>query len=247
MQKKSKLIWLLGVLFGTVLQANPVSLLPIKIDLHDESKLQRGAKMYMNFCSGCHSLRYLRYNRMAQDIGLTTFNGEIDKDLLTNNLIFTSAKIYDPIQIAMPETDARQWFGVLPPDLSLTARSRGAAWIYTYLKSFYEDPKRPFGTNNLLIPEVAMPNVLEPLIGRIIFQKENKLKEQQSHLVLIEPGQMSLDEFDSNLVDLVTFLSYTAEPAKLIRYQIGMIVLLFLIVFWLVAYQLKRLYWKKIH
>nr|WP_231862014.1 cytochrome c1 [Legionella hackeliae] len=225
-----------------------IEMLPVNIDVRDSAKLQRGARIYMNYCSGCHSLRFMRYNRMAEDLGLTTFTGEIDRDLLFNNLVFTTAKIHDPIQISMAATDALQWFGIVPPDLSLTARERGPEWIYTYLKSFYEDKKRPFGTNNLLIPDVAMPNILEPLLGRVIAVREKtNPKSPIAHLLLIEPGEMNPREFDSMLEDLVTFLTYVAEPVKLIRYRLGVIVIVFLCIFFLVAYQLKRVYWKKIH
>ncbi|WED42467.1 cytochrome c1 [Legionella cardiaca] len=249
MSKRQIGCFLLGLLVASFVHAaNNVALLPVNIDLHDSAKLQRGARIFMNYCSGCHALRYMRYNQMATDLGLTTFDGEIDKDLLFNNLVFTSAKIHDPIQISMPEKDARQWFGIVPPDLSLTARERGPAWIFTYLKSFYEDKSRPFGTNNLLIPDVAMPNILEPLIGRVIGITEGQgPKPHVSHLVLVEKGEMGIQQFDSTLEDLVTFLAYVAEPAKLVRFRIGVGVIIFLCIFWLVAYQLKRVYWKRIH
>lgn len=225
-----------------------VEMRSVDIDIQDETKLQRGAKVFMNYCSGCHSLRYMRYNRMATDLGLTTFAGDIDQDLLFDNLIFTSAKIEDPIEIAMPEASARQWFGIAPPDLSLTARERGPNWIYTYLKSFYVDKTRPFGTNNLLIPDVAMPNILEPLSGRVIAVREGpNAKSPISHLVLIQKGEMNQQEFDSTLEDLVAFLTYVAEPAKLVRFRIGVVVLVFLFIFLFVAYQLKKAYWKQIH
>ena len=127
---------------------------------YSKTHLQRGAKLYMNYCSGCHSLKYLRYSTMAKGLGLTTFDGQIDKPLLQDNLIFTTLPVHSPIEIAMSEEDAVQWFGIKPPDLSLIARARGTAWIYTYLKSFYADNTRPFGSNNMLVPDVAMPNVL---------------------------------------------------------------------------------------
>lgn len=189
----------------------------LNIDPSDRAKLQRGARIFMNYCSGCHSLRYLRYNRMAEDLGLITPDGQLDRALLINNLVFTSAKISDPIQIAMPSSDAREWFGMVPPDLSLTARERGAKWIYTYLNSFYIDKSRPFGANNLLVPEVAMPNVLAPL------QVE---------------GAMSQQQFEHTLEDLVTFLVYVGEPVQLVRYRMGLKVLAFLILILLVAYPL---------
>ncbi len=228
--------------------ANDQRLLPIKIDLHDTARLQRGAKIFMNYCSGCHSLRYMRYNRMARDLGLTTFTGEIDTALLKNNLIFTTAQIQDPIQISMPPTDARQWFGRIPPDLSLSARERGAAWIYTYLKSFYVDEKRPFGANNRLVPDVSMPNILSPLQGKVIALEapQSTNNHLPSAIVLVAPGEMTEQAFDSTLNDLVTFLVYVAEPVQLIRYRIGMWVLLFLLVLLVFAYRLKRSYWRRV-
>jgi ubiquinol-cytochrome c reductase cytochrome c1 subunit len=198
------------------------ALLPVKVDLQDPAKLQRGAKFFMDYCSGCHSLRYLRYNRMAKDLKLTAFTGEIEENFLANNLIYTRAKISDPIRVSIPATDARQWFGVVPPDLSLTARERGANWIYTYLKSFYPDNSRPFGTNNLLVPQVAMPNVIAPL------------------------RDMEQAQLDQLLADLTTFLVYVAEPVKLIRYRIGLGVIGFLSIFLLSVYQLKKIYWRSL-
>lgn len=225
-----------------------VSLLPVKVDVHDKASLQRGAKIFMNYCSGCHSLKYLRYNRMAHDLGLTTFDGEIDTDLLVNNLVFTRAPIYDPIRISMPPEDAQQWFGKIPPDLSLAARERGASWLFTYLKGFYADKSRPFGANNILIPGVAMPNVLEPLIGKVaaVENKDAAGNTFLSHLVLIEKGELTEAQFDSTVTDLVNFLVYTAEPAQLLRYHIGYFVLLFLAVFLILVYALKRYYWQKL-
>ena len=228
--------------------ADGENLLPVTIDVSDTAALQRGAKMFMNYCSGCHSLRYLRYNHMAKDLGLTTFSGDIDKDLLFNNLVFTTAKLHEPIQNSMPATDALQWFGRVPPDLSLSARERGSAWIYTYLKSFYADKKRPFGANNILVPDVAMPNILAPLGGEVIAEQQSKNSDHQlpPRLILIEKGEMSQQQFDSTLKDLVTFLVYVAEPVKLIRYKIGVFVILFLCIFTLVAYQLKKMVWRDI-
>ena len=130
------------------------SAIPLKsviIDIKDKESLQRGAQLFMNYCSGCHSLKYMRYNRMAEDLGLTTFDGQVDEDLLKNNLIFTQAVIYDPIQIAMLPEDAKQWFGMVPPDLSLSARDRGPQWLFNYLQGFYSDDSRPFGVNNIMI------------------------------------------------------------------------------------------------
>lgn len=225
-----------------------IDLLPVTVDLSDQSSLQRGAKIFMNYCSGCHSLRYLRYNQMATDLGLTTFDGEIDNDLLINNLIFTKAAIHDPIEISLPSADARQWFGVLPPDLSLSARKRGARWLYTYLKSFYVDENRPFGSNNLLIPEVAMPNVFAPLMGKmaLIPYPNAQLAPDMGRLIKVEEGEMSEQAFNNTLQDLVTFLVYVGEPAKLTRYHIGYFVILFLCLLLVVVYQLKKTYWRSL-
>lgn len=232
------------LLFTLEAHAVETPLLTLNVDTSNQESLQRGAKMYMNYCSGCHSLRYMRYNRMANDLGLTTFTGEVDVDLLRNNLIFTRAKIVEPIQISMPEVDARQWFGRLPPDLSLTARERSPAWIYTYLKSFYADGNRPFGANNLLVPDLSMPNILAPLSGIMIL--EHPLSDKAT-LMLSQVGYMSEEEFNQSLEDLVTFLTYVAEPAKAARYKMGLIVLPFLFIFLILVYLLKRNYWKKLH
>ena len=242
-------VYLIIVVSWVGVAAADVALLPVDIDVQDRAKLQRGAQFFMNYCSGCHSLRYMRYNRMANDLGLTTFAGEIDKDLLVNNLIFTKAEVQDPIQISMPEADARQWFGRLPPDLSLSAREHGSAWLYTYLKSFYADKKRPFGANNRLVPDVAMPNILAPLQGVVMAGQGSPHLNNRflTQLVLVEQGKMSPAQFDSALQDLVTFLVYVAEPAKLVRYHIGFIVLGFLCVFAMVSYQLKKCYWRDVH
>ena len=248
MNKFMPYVMIVAALWGQIAVAD-VELLPIVIDVQDKEKLQRGARVFMNYCSGCHSLRYMRYNRMAKDLGLTTFTGDLDTDLLINNLIFTSAKIPDPIENSMPANDARQWFGKVPPDLSLSARERGPEWLYTYLKSFYVDTNRPFGANNALVPDVSMPNILAPLEGEVIVEQQggNLNHQLPLHFVLVEQGEMSPQQFDSTLQDLVTFLVYVAEPVQLIRYRIGVVVILFLSLFLMVAYQLKKFYWRDVH
>lgn len=248
MMLKQALIFLTGMLLVTMALAstvNAVALMPVKIDWQDKAALQRGAKLFMNYCSGCHSLQYMRYNRMARDLGLTTFDGEIDTGLLQSNLIFTLAKLYDPVEISMPATDARQWFGIVPPDLSLIARKRSPSWLYTYLHSFYDDDSRPFGVNNLLFPDVAMPNVLAPLAGTRIAIRDRQGKNAAiTHLVRLNDGKMTEQEFDRSVLDLVTFLAYVGEPMTLERQRIGKFVLAYLAVFLLLVYLLKRLYWK---
>lgn len=241
---------ILSIAILTAPQANSVDnveLLPVKIDLSDKEKLQRGARLFMNYCSGCHSLRYMRYNRMATDLGLTTFDGQLDEGLLVNNLIFTHATVHDPIEISMPPTDARQWFGVVPPDLSLVARKRGEKWLYTYLNSFYEDKSRPFGSNNLLIPNVAMPNVLAPLVGRVIAVRSGTQGSDLSvkYLLNMGGGEMTPQEFANAMQELVSFLVYVGEPVKLVRYRAGGFVMAYLFVFLFIIYRLKKNYWKK--
>lgn len=242
----------LGILLASLLNIvsyadSNIELLSVNVDIRDPARLQRGARLFMNYCSGCHALRYLRYNVMAKDLQLTSFTGELDTELLSSNLIFTTAKPQDPIQIALPKADARQWFGVEPPDLSLTARERGPAWIYTYLKSFYVDATRPFGSNNLVVPNVAMPNVLEPLRGQVVPVYKDKGKDKKAsieYLFVAKSGEMDEQQFNSSMEDLVSFLTYVAEPAKLVRYRIGVGVLIFLSILLLLAYQMKKLYWK---
>jgi ubiquinol-cytochrome c reductase cytochrome c1 subunit len=250
MMLKPSLLFFVALFGATLAHADlggEVPLLPVTIDLKDKQALQRGAKYYMNYCSGCHSLKYMRYNRMAKDLGIIKFDGDIDTDLLENNLIFTHAKEYDPIEISMPATDARQWFGVEPPDLTLVTRKRGVSWVYTYLQSFYEDKTRPFGSNNLLIPGVAMPNVLAPLAGkRIAIRDGNIASSPISHLVLLGGGSMHALEFENMVKDLVTFLAYVGEPMRLERQHMGVFVLAFLFVLLLLVYSLKKIYWKRL-
>ena len=240
MNKKTKLFFVcLNLIFTMqIALANEIPVQSISIDITNKPRLQRGAKLFMNYCSGCHSLKYMHYNQMAKDLGLT--EGKVEKKLI-NNLIFTKAILYDPIAIAMPPEDAKRWFGVVPPDLSLSARERGAVWLYNYLKSFYSDNARLFGVNNLLVPNVAMPNVLEPLMGQMILVSNN-----ESSLLLVKHGEMPPIQMDSALQDLVTFLVYVAEPAQLIRYRLGIFVLIFLCIMFIAAYLLNRVYWRRL-
>lgn len=247
---------LLLCLFSVSLYATELPLDRANIDISDQATLQRGAKVYMNYCAACHSLRYMRYSKMANDLGLVTDEGNIDTDLLFNNLVFTQSKVGEPIINAMSKTDARQWFGVAVPDLSLIARVRGADWLYTYLTSFYRDDARPFGSNNRLFPDVAMPNILEPLQGEQIavyavrsFDFNGHKKEQKviSHLQTLGGGEMSSHQFKSAVNDVVNFLVYVAEPDQLQRQAMGVWVLIFLGILLVLAIALKRIYWRKIH
>jgi ubiquinol-cytochrome c reductase cytochrome c1 subunit len=210
------------------------------IDVSDNASLQRGAKYFVNYCTGCHSLKFQRYNRLVKDLGLTA-------DEVKGNLMFTTDNIGDTMNIAMDPQDAEKWFGVTPPDLSVTARARGVDWIYTYLRSFYADEKRPFGVNNTVFPDVGMPNVLWQLQG----SQKAVVTEVDGHKVtkleMVKPGSMSAEEFDGVARDLTAFLSYVGEPAQLKRQAMGKWVLLFIGIFFIFAYLLKKEYWKDIH
>ena len=210
----------------------------IFIDVENKARLQRGAQLFINYCSGCHSLKYLRYNRMAEDLGITNEDGSINENSFKKNLIFTKTSISSPILTSMSSADAKQWFGVAPPDLSLSARSRGPLWIYNYLHAFYQDDSRPFGTNNVLLQNTAMPDIFSPLIGKKVYLSMNS--STGSHLFLIEDGLMTQEQFDNAVLDLVSFLVYAGEPSRLMRYKIGVFVLLYLFVFLVIAYNFRR-------
>jgi len=226
-----------------------------RIDLTDHASLQRGARLYMNYCSGCHSLQYMRFKRLAKDIGIVDAEGQVDEDLVLKNLIFTDANIGDPLTIAMPKANAKEWFGKAPPDLTLEARVRGADWIYSYLRSFYKDPNRPWGVNNWVFKDVAMPNVLAGLQGEqvpyyrtetIIFDGEKTEVKVIDHLQQLTDGLMTPHQFDAAVNDLVNFLVYVAEPIQTTRKRVGVWVILFLTVFAALAYALKKEFWKDV-
>ncbi len=217
------------------------------IDLADQTSLQRGAKLFVNYCMGCHSAHFQRYNRMARDIGLT------DKQVL-ENLIFTAGtKVGDTMQNAMPKVEAKQWFGAAPPDLSVIARARGADYLYTYLRTFYMDDSRPWGVNNAVFPAVGMPHVLWELQGwmKPVFEThEDASGEKIEVLVDVEvaqPGSMTVPEFDAAMADLTNFLVYMGEPIRLERQRLGWWVLFYLLIGTVVFYLLKKEYWKDVH
>ena len=211
------------------------------IDMNDKASLQRGARLFVNYCMGCHSAKFQRYNRMAKDLGLS-------EEQVKENLMFTTDKIGDTMEIAMKPQDAEKWFGVAPPDLSVIARARGTDWLYTYLRSFYIDESRPFGVNNIVFPDVGMPNVLWQLQGT----QKALFADLDGHKIfegfeLVEPGTMSPGEFDRSMRDLTAFLSYVGEPIQMERRAMGKWVLLFIAVFFVLAYLLKKEYWKDVH
>ncbi|MFQ2449533.1 cytochrome c1 [Aeromonas caviae] len=214
-------------------------------DLSDKASLQRGAATFMNYCAGCHSTQYQRYNRVAADIG-------IPDDLMKENLVFTGAKIGDLMKSAMSEKDAARWFGAPPPDLTLVARVRGADWIYTYLRSFYVDETRPFGVNNAVFPSVGMPHVLEPLQGtpRAEFETHTLDGVEMQQVVSIKSagnGEMNNEEYDQTVLDLVNFLVYSAEPVQQERERMGFWVLGFIAIFFIFTVLLKKEFWRDVH
>ena len=213
-------------------------------DLGDRASLQRGAQLYMNYCSGCHSLKYLRYSRMAEDLGLS-------EDEVMANLNFTGAKVGEQVQVAMPHDPAGKWFGKMPPDLSVISRVRGSDWIYTYLKSFYLDESRPLGWNNKLFPNASMPNPLWELQGlqHAEFGPADPVTGERhvESLKVTKAGRQNGQEFDRTARDITNFLEYVGEPAALKRQSIGVWVILFLAALTFLAYLLKQEYWKDVH
>ncbi len=245
-------------------------------DISSKESLQSGARIFVNYCLGCHSMEFMRYSRLADDIGL-------EPDLVAEHLMFTTDKIGDTMAIAMQVDDASGWFGAAPPDLSVIARSRGVDWLYTYLTTFYadSDPARPFGVNNVMFPDVGMPHILWPLQGvQSYISAERPADVVSEHIESIEvdekgfrlhaaivardgettytthvtdmlevtiPGSMQPAEFRKAVRDLVNFLDYAGEPAKLARIRMGYWAIILLAVFALLARALYKDYWRDVH
>jgi len=210
------------------------------VNLADQESLQRGARVFVNYCLNCHSASAMRYSRL-QDLGLT-------EDQIKDNLLFAAEKPGETMKVGMDKKDAKAWFGATPPDLSVIARSRGADWLYTYLRGFYRDESRPTGWNNLVFDKVGMPHVLGHLQGEMVpVHKKEGEHEVIERLELAKPGSVTLAEYDAMVGDLVNYLVWMGEPAQLQRKQLGIIVLAFLSVFFVVAYYLKKEFWKDIH
>ncbi len=245
--KKTLLAFVFALLPGLTLAAGGnIHLDKADVDLSNQQSLQRGAKLFVNYCLSCHSAQFQRYNRMARDIGLT------DAQVI-DNMMFASDKVGETMTIAMKPTDAANWFGAPPPDLSLTARSRGEDWLYTYLRTFYQDESRPFGVNNVVFDKVGMPNVLWELQGiqkpvyKTVVGEDGHEHEVMDGLELVQEGKLTPAEFDQAIRDLVTFMSYVSEPIQLERKRLGWWVLGFLAILFVFAYFLKKEYWKDIH
>ncbi len=248
-------------------------LLAAKVDIEDGASLQRGARLYVNYCLGCHSLSFMRYDRMGRDLGLT--DGQV-----SDNLLFAADKVTAPMSVAMRPEAARSWFGVAPPDLSVISRARGPDWLYSYLTTFYADPNpsRPFGVNNVVFEDVGMPHVLVPLQGRQeyvqgevpadarevhalglaadgddILVRKSATMPDGSHvpvvdrLTVTEAGELRPAEYRKAMRDLVNFLVYVGEPSRLDRQALGFPVVLFLIVLALIFRALYKEYWRDVH
>jgi ubiquinol-cytochrome c reductase cytochrome c1 subunit len=210
-----------SVLAGLAISFNVLAVAGVELDhantdIRDQKSLQNGAKLFMNYCSGCHSIGFMRYNRIGKDLNIS--DADVEK-----NLMFNSKKIGDQVISSMPDEGAIKWFGVTPPDLSLVARSKGTDWIYTYLRSFYKEESRPFGVNNKILVNASMPDVLWEL-------KQSK----------------SAEDFDQDVRDITNFLDYVGEPAKLVRVDLGYKVMGFLFILFILSYLLKKEYWKDV-
>ena len=230
------------------------------INPKDKASLQRGAQVYMNYCLGCHSLKYARYKRVSEDL-------EIPLDMFQDNLIFGDQKMGDLIQIGMDPKEAKEWFGNAPPDLTLEAGLRGSDWIYTYLTSFYIDEARPLGVNNKVYENVGMPHVLIDMQGtprsvcrQIPLMADNggikqdpltgeRLTQEKCGFLEVDngTGEMSSDEFDQTMLDLTNFLAYMTDPLKVERETIGTYTLLYLFIFTMLSYLLYREFKKDLH
>ncbi len=225
----------------------------IEIDWDDKAAMQRGARTFVNYCMSCHSAEFSRYNRVGADLGIAD-------DLVLENLVFTTdlkgeqTKIGELMKNRMTTSYGEQAFGVAPPDLSLIARSRGVNWLYNYLRGFYiDDSREGLGVNNGVFANVGMPHVLAELQGLQIPKYSTQSDGQGGeHEILvgfeiIKPGSMSKSEYDNTIHDLVAFLDYVAEPYKQTRKDVGTGVIIFLFVFLILAYMLKKEYWKDVH
>lgn len=222
-----------------------VALLDAGNDLTDQPSLQRGAKLFMNYCVACHQMQYQRYERTFRDIGIPTEIG-------AEQLIFDGSKVGSHITNAMAKEDAEKWFGAAPPDLTNVARVRGSDWIYTYLKSFYKDESRPFGVNNTLFPSVGMPHVLQELQGlpTAITEEVEVNGHTVTRIIATETdgsGELSVDEYDQAARDLTNFLEYVGKPSRLESEAIGIKVIGFLFILFILAFMLKKEYWRDVH
>jgi ubiquinol-cytochrome c reductase cytochrome c1 subunit len=233
---------LVALLLGlNALAAGDAVLEPAGNDVTDVNSLQRGARNFMNYCAGCHSAKYVRFNSIAEDL-------ELSDQLMIDNLMFNAEKTYETIQTNMSADDAARWFGRTPPDMSLMARARTTDYIYNFLKAFYVDPGSPTGVDNLFLPGASMPHVLWELQGfqKGIFSEDDYGTPVFEHFETLTTGSMSPGEFDSFVRDTVNFLEFISEPVRSTRRRLGVWVLIFLSIFLVVASLLKKQIWKDV-
>ena len=211
------------------------------IDPGNTASLQRGARNFMNYCSGCHSAQYVRYNTIGKHL-------ELSEEQLIDNLMFNAEKTFETIQSAMPAADAARWYGTAPPDLSLMARAKGADHIYTFLKGFYLDPDSPTGVDNVRLPGTSMPHVLWELQGyqTAEFSIDENGTSHFEQFEQVTTGSMSVEEFDEFVRDTTNFMAYMSEPIRSTRRVLGVWVLIFLLFFWIIASMLKKQIWKDV-
>jgi len=228
-------------LAGGAAAQHAAELEPANNNIANTASLQRGAKYFVNYCMGCHSAKYVRYNRLGEDL-------QLSNQQLMDSLMFTGERPFDTMSIAMKPEDSKRWFSISPPDLSLIARSRGTDYIYTYLHSFYVDPSRPTGVNNVLLPNTSMPHVLWQLQGiqRAVFETDEHGVKEFMGFEIVRPGELEARAYDDVVRDIVNFLDYIGEPMKRERQQLGVRVIGFLLVFLLISYMLKKEIWKDV-
>jgi ubiquinol-cytochrome c reductase cytochrome c1 subunit len=222
-----------------------VHLEPADIDPDNISSLQRGARNFMNYCSGCHSAQYVRFNTIGKQLDLS-------EEQLVDNLMFNAEKTFETIQSSMPAKDAARWYGTAPPDLSLMARARGADYVYNFLKGFYVSPDSPTGVNNLVLAGTSMPHVLWELQGFQTANFEHHENDDGSVTTTFQgfeqltPGSMDAEDYDEFVRDTTNFLAFIAEPIRQDRRKLGVWVIMFLIFFFVLATQLKKQIWKDV-
>jgi ubiquinol-cytochrome c reductase cytochrome c1 subunit len=221
--------------------ASSIELEPANNDPGNVNSLQRGARNFMNYCAGCHSAKYVRFNTLGRDLNLSD-------DQLIENLMFNAEQTFETIQATMPLADAARWFGQPPPDMSLMARARGTDYVFNFLRDFYIDPDSPTGVDNRVLRGTSMPNVLWELQGyqKAIFTEDEHGVEVFERFEQVTPGTMSAEEFDEFVRDTANFLQYIGEPVRSTRRVLGVWVLMFLIVFLIIASMLKKQVWKDV-
>lgn len=249
--KKHILILLLAIFPAASFAAGGVQLDSAPININDKDSIKRGAKGFADYCFSCHSAQFMRFNRIAKDTGMS--DAEVREMMIfTRDKKGEATKMGDLMTVAMTKDYATNTFGTAVPDLTLTARARGADWLYTYLRTFYVDAKRPTGMNNQVFADVAMPHVLWELqgINKPVYVTEDHdgvSVERVDGFETVQAGAMTAEEYDAFVADLVNFMVYLAEPVQAERRDLGWKVLIYLAIFFVFAYLLKKEYWKDIH